>query len=54
MFPLVYPLYFSEIIIWYLKFSSLIQQQESQIIYVSYHTIIEHYHSNHLIPISAL
>ena len=51
-FLLVYPLYFSEIFISYLKFSSLFQQESSSI-YVSYHILIIHYCSNHLKPISA-
>ena len=38
----------------YLKFSKILEQQESQLIYISLYIIVEYSHSNHLIQISAL
>ena len=44
----------SVIFLFYSKFLSIFEHQESQILSVSYHMIIVHYHNNHLIHISAL
>ena len=52
---LVYPFSLPVIFLLNLKFSLIFEQQESQLIYISYYIIIAHCHSNHLIiPISVL
>ena len=45
---------FSEICIFILKVSLILEQRESLIINISYFVVLECYHSNHLLPFSAL
>ena len=51
---LVYPLHLSVIFLQYLKIFLIFEPSVIQLFYISFYMIIEHCHSNHLIPIKAI